>query len=127
MTETQALPTDALQQAMELFWIHGYHAVSIDDLVRRTGLSRHAIYARYGSKLGLLKAVLCRYRDGVLEHIQATLDGVGTYRERIEKLLSLRPSGPTDDVWDALAQRGCLVLRVAAELWDAHADLAEDL
>jgi len=126
-TDPAADAADALQRAMELFWQHGYHAVSIDDLVRQTGLNRHVIYNRYGSKLGLLKAVLARYRHNVLERITNTLQGQGTRRERIERLLRMRDPGPAAHEWNDLMDRGCLAIRVSAELRDAYGDLADDL
>ncbi len=130
MTSTLDVDTDtadALQRAMELFGLHGYHAVSIDDIVRHTGLNRHVIYNRYGSKLGLLKTVLARYRENVLACITNTLQGGGTRRERIERLLRLREPGPGDKEWTDLMQRGCLAIRVSAELRDVYGDLADDL
>jgi len=46
---------------MERFWRYGYAATSIDDLVRTTGASRHAIYSEVGGKDALFAQCLVIY------------------------------------------------------------------
>lgn len=172
----------ALQQAMELFWARGYHRVSVDDIVQHTDFNRHNLYELFGSKYGLLKAVLHRYEESMLESIREVLAEDGTAKERIQRLLALRAaptrtsrvseyavngdasferemngvhaagqgeanvvhenggghatngvhreraaeSSVSDDFWHDIRMRGCLALRVTAELRDSHAELAED-
>jgi TetR/AcrR family transcriptional regulator, transcriptional repressor for nem operon len=55
-----------LEKAMNHFWFHGFFASSLDDLVRATGVSRHALYEDFGSKDGLFVATLLRYVDTVV-------------------------------------------------------------
>lgn len=55
-----------LARAMERFWRHGYEATSIDDLVKETGSSRHALYSEFGGKENLFRAALAVYRDAVV-------------------------------------------------------------
>jgi len=120
-------PEAALERAMELFWTRGYHSVSVEDIVQATGLNRHSLYARYGSKFGLLQAAVDRYRDVVLDHIRSVLAQPGTSRERIERLLALRepkePVNGDDPFWHDMLERGCFALRVTAELRDSHEEL----
>lgn len=51
-------PTEALNQAMHLFWQKGYQDTSMADLVEVTGVSRYGFYNEFGDKHDLfIKAV----------------------------------------------------------------------
>lgn len=51
----------ALQQAMLLFWRHGYEATSLAELTRAMGVTPPSIYAAYGDKKGLFREAVARY------------------------------------------------------------------
>ena len=51
----------ALDQAMEVFWRHGYEGATIAQLTEAMGINPPSLYAAFGSKEGLLKAALDRY------------------------------------------------------------------
>ena len=51
----------ALDEAMEVFWRHGYEGATIAELTGAMGISPPSLYAAFGSKEGLLKAALDRY------------------------------------------------------------------
>ncbi len=46
-----------------LFALQGYHATSLDDLVKATGLLRGSIYKSFGSKRNLFETSLLTLRD----------------------------------------------------------------
>lgn len=48
---------------MPLFWRQGYHATSMDALVKATGVARGGIYADFEGKDGLFRACLEAYRQ----------------------------------------------------------------
>ena len=52
-----------LWKATVLFWERGYRGVSINDLVKATGLLPGSIYAGFGNKEGLFLACLESYSD----------------------------------------------------------------
>lgn len=52
-----------LTQAMRLFWERGYHAVSVSDLVKTTGLLPGSLYASFGNKEGIYIAALQHYSE----------------------------------------------------------------
>ena len=54
-------PQAALASAMLLFWRHGYEATSLSKLTRAMGISPPSIYAAYGDKKGLFRAVVKLY------------------------------------------------------------------
>src|ERR1700722_8824463 len=51
----------ALDEAMEVFWRHGYEGATIAELTGAMGINPPSLYAAFGSKEGLLKAALNRY------------------------------------------------------------------
>ena len=118
-------PELALDRALDLFWTHGYRAVSVDDVVKGTGLNRHSLYARYGSKYGLFRAALGRYGQQAVGTVRDILEGPGTPRQRLQQLFALRDPEQADDFWCLMMERGCLGLRAASELRSTHPELTE--
>ncbi len=51
----------ALDRAMTVFWTHGYEGASLADLTAAMGINSPSLYACFGSKEGLFRAVLERY------------------------------------------------------------------
>ncbi len=75
-----------VENAMRQFWVHGYEATSMDDLVRATGVGRGAIYSDFGGKKELFLACLSYFQDasvtpafGVVEAEDATFIAIKTY------------------------------------------------
>jgi AcrR family transcriptional regulator len=54
---------DALDRAMDVFWRHGYEGASLAELTTAMGINSPSLYAAFGSKEGLFRAVLERYDD----------------------------------------------------------------
>jgi TetR/AcrR family transcriptional regulator, transcriptional repressor for nem operon len=105
-------PVDLLDAALLQFWTTGYHATSVDDLVRVTGVSRHGIYAEFADKRGLFLKCLGHYRGTVVdpafslvERSDATLADIGVY---FEKQIALAEQG-------GLPGPGCLFANSATE------------
>lgn len=64
MSRPQAFDTSqALHQAMGVFWRKGYEATSLTDLLTATGLSKSSLYATFGSKRDLFLAAFDAYRQ----------------------------------------------------------------
>ncbi len=62
----------ALDSAMQVFWRKGYEGASMVDLTSAIGINSPSLYAAFGSKEGLFKAVLERYdqrRAALMESI----------------------------------------------------------
>lgn len=65
---------EALAAAQKVFWLKGYDGTSISDLTEAMGINSPSLYAAFGSKQGLFKAVLNHYdasREKVLTKILA--------------------------------------------------------
>lgn len=106
-----------LQTATEVFYADGIRATGVDTLAARAGVSKPTLYAQFGSKEGLVAAVLDRRRETRQEQLAATLDATPATGE--DRLLA---------VFDWLAEghgrsgfRGCPFTNAAVELPDpAH-------
>src|ERR1700761_8560546 len=53
----------ALDRAMTVFWRKGYEGASLSDLTEAMGINPPSLYAAFGNKEGLFRAVLERYDD----------------------------------------------------------------
>jgi AcrR family transcriptional regulator len=54
---------EALDRAMAVFWRQGYEGASLTDLTAAMGINSPSLYACFGSKEGLFRAVLERYDE----------------------------------------------------------------
>ena len=62
MPRTRQFDRDGVvETAMNLFWLYGYDATSIQDLVDATGVERGSLYHAFNSKAGLFAAALDHY------------------------------------------------------------------
>jgi len=64
----------ALDAAMAVFWRNGYEGASMADLTTAMGINSPSVYAAFGNKFGLFKAVLDHYdktRAGFLRDVIA--------------------------------------------------------
>ncbi len=61
--------TEALNQAMKIFWQKGYTATSMNDLYETMGIKSPSLYAAFGSKEDLYEEVLLHYEQSVAPRI----------------------------------------------------------
>ncbi len=76
----------ALDEAMEVFWRHGYEGATITELTGAMGINPPSLYAAFGSKEGLLKAALDRYAKKRAEFMAEAL-ALPTARAVVERVL----------------------------------------
>jgi AcrR family transcriptional regulator len=95
----------ALDEAMEVFWRHGYEGATIAELTGAMGINPPSLYAAFGSKEGLLKAALDRYSQKRAECMAEVLDAP-TARAVVERLLLKLADLQTDPK----NPRGCLLV-----------------
>lgn len=96
----------ALDQAMEVFWRHGYEGATIAQLTEAMGINPPSLYACFGNKEGLLKAALDRYtelRSAWMEEVLAS----PTAREVAERMLM----GIAEKQTDPANPPGCLLVQ----------------
>lgn len=74
---------DLIATAMHQFWRNGYDATSMDDLLRATGASRHALYSQFDGKEALFLACLEAYPSHVVTPAFADVEREGAAMEEI--------------------------------------------
>ena len=72
-----------LQCAKELFYLKGYDAVGVQEIVDRAGITKPTLYYHFGSKLGLLKTLM----EMNCSHLQELIEKVSVPGLRIEEVL----------------------------------------
>ena len=99
---------DVLDRAVDLFWVNGYAATSMEDLVNHLGINRGSLYSTFGSKQELYELALERYlstgRDRFAEMVA---DSSTPLRKTIKRLL--HSSAERTD------HRGCLLVNTTME------------
>jgi AcrR family transcriptional regulator len=76
-----------LEQARQLFFAHGYHGVSIRDIVQACGLSNAALYYHFGNKQNLFVEVIRGFVASVVQPVQEAEAGSGSSRERLTRMV----------------------------------------
>lgn len=106
----------ALDDALALFWRHGYEGTSLSALTEAVGVTPTSLYAAFGNKEELFKRVVDRYVQGPANYLhraiaQPTAKGVA------ETALA----GAIDMVMNPKHPDGCLLVHGALA---SHPDLA---
>lgn len=108
----------ALDAAMVQFWKEGYEASSIQKLLDVMGINRGSLYASFGDKESLFRAVLKRYEQIVDDHVSRTLNGIEDPLEAIYQYVASRYQLSTKKQ----LTNGCLMTNTMSEL--AHTEPA---
>lgn len=112
---------DAVRDAMDVFWDHGYEGASLPDLIEGTGLSRGSLYKAFGDKKGLLLTALDLYMAQGLKATSDLLSQPGPVKDAIRASL-LRYAGLSAG---EAGRRGCLVVAMATEMAAHDPDIAQ--
>ncbi len=111
-----------LDQAMDVFWRHGYEGASLAELTQAMGINPPSLYAAFGNKEGLFRAVLDRYGEGRANFMDDVL-GASTSRQVVERYLR----GSADLAGDPRKPAGCLVLQSGLTCGAGGEAVAEEL
>jgi AcrR family transcriptional regulator len=109
--DPEATKARILKAAADVFGRRGIHAAGINEIVEAAGASKLTIYKNFGSKEGLVEAVLADRTQRVRAwHNQAVEQAGGDARQRILAVFDLVAS------WYAEAGfRGCAMMNAATE------------
>ena len=99
-----------LERAVDLFWRSGYRSTTTRDLEATLGVSQSSLYNAFGSKQGLMRAVLDRYeaRMGpeLLEPLETGPDGLAAIYVFFDTLVrTVTGEG----------RAGCMIINLMAE------------
>lgn len=95
----------AIETATDLFWRQGYERTSLSDLTGAIGITPPSFYHAFGSKEGLFRKVMQRYRETRLDYAEDAVN-CATAREVAETMLSRWAELYTDPARPA----GCLAV-----------------
>ena len=77
----------ALDRAMQLFWLKGYGASGLTELVEHMGISRQSLYDTFGSKRDLFLRCLELYKRTQLTDALRLLEREGSSVENVKALV----------------------------------------
>ena len=98
----------ALDQALRVFWRHGYEGASLAELTAAMGINRPSLYAAFGNKEELFRRALDHYAAGAAG-IQEAAMREPTARAAVAALLHAMAEGLSD----RNNPRGCLMVQSA--------------
>ena len=115
-------PDKALARARDAFWQAGFSATSLDALGAATGMNRPSLYAAFGDKQSLFRAVLQRYAEGPGSFVGRAL-AEPTARDAVTRLLR----DAADELTAPGRPPGCLAIHGALACSDEGAAVRTDL
>jgi TetR/AcrR family transcriptional repressor of nem operon len=101
---------EALEQAMQLFWVQGYEKTSMDDLVNHMGVHRKSIYDTFGNKQELFIKALEYYATTIGQQMMEYMANKESALDKIKALFEFSRISNEEQA------KGCLVVNSAVEL-----------
>ncbi|MEC9372243.1 MAG: TetR/AcrR family transcriptional regulator [Planctomycetota bacterium] len=102
---------DLIDAAMRVFYRHGFHASSLDDIQREGGISRMTLYNHFKSKDELVVAAMRRrdeiFRERMMKYVESKAK---TPRERIAAVFDFH-----EDWFTGNEFCGCMFINASAE------------
>lgn len=108
-----------VDEAMRLFWTHGFEGTNLDDVTAVTGVNVSSLYAAFGNKRGLFQAALARYEHHVGAALAALEDGTKGLRDAIVFLEWIHAWVTSGEV-----PNGCLIVNTMAEFNGTDPEIA---
>jgi len=108
-----------LDAANELLLARGYHGVGLQTVASAATVSRQTVYDQFGSKSGLLRAMVTRSEEvaglpDLLQGVRAQSDGIAMLRAMLDTVAAVEPQVYP---FSRLVYAARLEDPVAAELW----------
>ena len=112
--------TEALEQAMCLFWRNGYEATGLTELTNQLGIGRQSLYNAFGDKHSLFVEAVSHYvsqnSQPLIEILSAPGSAVGNIRNALETVASSVSGGDC---------RGCLITNAIVEMAPRDGEVAK--
>jgi AcrR family transcriptional regulator len=110
-----------LNQCMKVFWVQGYKATSMEDLMKATKLNKQSFYCAFGDKQALFLKALALYRTQSFASIKSILNETDSALEGLQKLFHYLAMPCENDV------PGCFMVNTSLEFGtddpEVHAEL----
>jgi TetR/AcrR family transcriptional repressor of nem operon len=101
----------ALLAAMQVFWVKGYEATSLDELLAAMKIGRQSLYDTFGDKRALFMEALAHYRELIDAYLRGCLADAPSVKAGFQRLFMQVVDEPEDH-----QRRGCLLVNSAVEL-----------
>jgi len=100
----------------------GYHGVGLEMVARAAGVTRQTVYDQFGSKSGLLGAMIGRSEElaglaGHLQTVMGQIDGLSMLRAMLDAIVAVEPLVYP---YSRLVYAARLDDPVAADMWNAR-------
>ena len=109
---------EAVEQAMNVFWEHGYAGTTPQMLVTELGIGKGSLYHSFESKQNLFTLALQRYNAHRSDAIADVLARSGSVRPKLRKIMLILTGVGGH-------RRGCLVVNAVGELADPDEQVAQ--
>ena len=109
-----------VERAMELFWLRGYEATGLTELLEHMGISRQSLYDTFGNKRGLFIRVIEHYRQTQLSTALKLLERDGSRIDNVKAVVQFFENLALDK-----RCRGCLVANSLVELGREEGEIAD--
>lgn len=111
-----------LDAANRLLLDRGYHGVGLETVAHEAGVTRQTVYDQFGSKSGLLGAMIARQEElaglpNVLQTVMSQIDGMGMLRAMLDAVITVEPLVYP---YSRLVYAARLDDPVAAQMWSAR-------
>jgi TetR/AcrR family transcriptional repressor of nem operon len=103
---------EVLKRAVNLFWLKGYNATSMQDLVEGLGISRSSLYDTYGDKHTLFIKALESYQSASSGQMCNIISSDKPAKETIRKLLEMI----VDEMLTDNTHKGCFMVNAEVEV-----------
>ena len=113
----------ALDDAMHVFWRHGYEGTSIVDLTRAIGITASSLYAAFDGKRQLFDLVVERYLDTKGRFTSLAFEEEKESLPLIKRLLF----EAANEYADQNGQGGCLIVSAATCVTDGNRAIEQKL
>lgn len=102
---------EVLQKAVEIFWKKGFHATSMDDLVKHLGINRASLYDTFGGKKQIFEKAVSKYIADNTLLINEFFSKPLSVKEGLLKFFQLVVQSSVADT----DLKGCLVVNTSVE------------
>ncbi len=111
---------DALHQAIEVFWTHGYEGTSLTNLTDALNMNRPSIYAAFGNKQALFSLSLQTYIDEQLAFVDEAIK-----QETLSEVLEMLFNKQIDLLTEK--KRGCMLVQAALSCGEETQEIKDEL
>ena len=79
---------EVVQRAMDVFWLHGYEAASLTDILDATGLAKGSLYKAFGDKKQLFMLALDAYLDNANNRLVDVAESSASGRKALDEIFA---------------------------------------